>query len=102
MGIVFQQNQTQINKENIRKNINRAYHNYKVRDKFMLNNHATYKYETPYKGPFVITKCFTNGTVNIQHESKKIRYNIHQSKPYKSDTNVEYINPKNMCHDVNI
>ena len=33
----------------------------------MLTNHTAYKYETPYKGPFVITQCFTNGTVHLQN-----------------------------------
>ena len=68
----------------------------------MLNNHAAYKYETPYKVPFLITQCFTNGTVNLQHGVTKIRYNIRQINPYKSDTNVEDINPENMYDEVNI
>ena len=32
----------------------------------MLNNHATYKYETPYKGPFVIKRCWTNDRDKLQ------------------------------------
>ena len=32
----------------------------------MLTNQNEYKYETPYKCPFVITQCFTNGTVTLQ------------------------------------
>ena len=53
-GLIRQKKQTIINKYNIRKNIKLVYQDYKVGDKFMLNNHAAYKYETPYKGPFVI------------------------------------------------
>ena len=34
------QKQTQINKDNIRKNRKRVEHDYKVGDKFMLNNNA--------------------------------------------------------------
>ena len=34
----------------------RVEHNYYVIDKVMLNDHAAYKYETPYKGVFVIKK----------------------------------------------
>ena len=66
----------------------------------MLTNHATNKCEAPYKGPIMITRCFTNGTVNEQYCLIQIRYNIRQIIPYKSDTNVEDINPKNMCDNV--
>ena len=37
----------------------------------MLTKHTAYNYETPYKGPFVITRCFTNAMVNLQHGPKK-------------------------------
>ena len=40
-------------------------------------------------------QCFTNGTVNLQYVPIKTRHNIRRINPYKSDTNVEYINPKN-------
>ena len=53
------------------KNNKRVYHNYKVGDKFMLNNHTEYKYETPYKGTFVITQCWTNVTVILQCDAIK-------------------------------
>ena len=53
----------QINKHNIPKNNKIVDHDYKVRDKVMLANNALYKYEAPYKIPFVITQCWTNGTV---------------------------------------
>ena len=59
----------------------------------MLANHNAYKYETPYKFTFVITQCFTNVTVNLQCGLTKIRYNIRQIKPYKSDTHVHLIVP---------
>ena len=68
----------------------------------MLNNHAAYKYEIPYKGPFVITQCWTNGKVSLQCGAMQIRYNIRRIKPYKSDTKVEDINPENMCGNANI
>ena len=38
----------------------------------MLGNHAAYKYETPYKGQFVITQCCTNGMVALQCGAMKI------------------------------
>ena len=68
----------------------------------MLTNHTVYKYETPYKGPFVITRCFTNGTVNLQYSPTKIRHHIHWINPYKSYTKVENISSKNMSDDFNI
>ena len=68
----------------------------------MLNNIAAYKYETPYRGPFVIPWFFTNGTVNLQQGATKFRYNIRRIKPYKSNTNVEDIKPENTDEDVNV
>ena len=68
----------------------------------MLNKHTAYKYEIPYKIHFVITQCFTNGTVNLQCGAIQIKYNIHRIKPYKSDTKVEDLNSINMDDSVNI
>ena len=68
----------------------------------MITNHTEYKYETPYKGPFVITQCFTNGTLYLQYYSTKIRHNIRRIKPYKSYTKVEDFNSKNMSGDISI
>ena len=83
-----------MNKENICENNKRVDHYYKVGDKVMLNNHAAYKNKTPYKGNFMITQCWINGTVAFQCGAIKIRYNIRLINPYTSDTNVEYINFK--------
>ena len=68
----------------------------------MLNNHTAYKYETPYKGPFVITQCFINGTVTLHYGQTKIRSNILRIKPYKLDTKVQDFNLKNMSSHVSI
>ena len=38
----------------------------------MLNKYTGYKYETPYMGPFVITWCFNNGTVNFSIVRKQL------------------------------
>ena len=65
--LIRQKNYTQIDKDNIRKNINRVDHDYKVRDKVMLTNNTAYKYETPYNGAFVITQVWNNGTVKLQY-----------------------------------
>ena len=40
--LICQQKQTQVNKYNIRKNINRFDHEYNAGDKFMLTNHTSY------------------------------------------------------------
>ena len=68
----------------------------------MLTNHTVYKYETPYRGPFVMTQCFTNGTVMLQYGVTQNQYNIRRIKPYKSDAKVEYPNSINMYDYVNI
>ena len=68
----------------------------------MLTNHTSYKYESQYKVPFVITQCFTNGTVNFQCGPTKNKYNIRRIKPYKLDTKVEDYNSIHMSDDVSI
>ena len=90
--LVRQEKQAQINKDNIRENIHRVDHDYKVRDNNMLNKDTTYKYETPYTGPFVITQCFINDMLELQYGATKNIYNIHRIKPYKPDNKDEYIN----------
>ena len=42
----------------------------------------------------MINKCWNNGTVKLKCGTIKIRYNIRWIKPYKSDTNIEYIKPE--------
>ena len=68
----------------------------------MLSNNTAYKYETTFKIPFMITQCWTNGTVTLQCGQTQISHNIRRINAYKSDTNVEDINPENMYNDVNI
>ena len=100
--LICQLKQAQINKYNTRKNEQRVEDNYKVRDKVMLNKHTKYKYETPYMDPFVITRCWTNGTVSLKMGVREIRHDICGIIPYKSDTRVEDISSKNMSDNVNI
>ena len=50
----------------------------------------------------MITRCFTNGNVNLKYGLTKIRYNIRWIKPYKLDTKVEDSNSINMSDDVSI
>ena len=56
----------------------------------------------PYKGSFVVTQCFTNGTVKLKCGPKKSKYNIRRIKPNKSVTKVEDYNSINMYYNVNI
>ena len=100
--LIRQRNQVQINKDNIRKNRHRVDYDYIVGDNIMLTNHTAYKYETPHKGPFVITLFFTNGTVKFQNVATQITYNIRHINPYKPDTKVEYSNSINMCASVDL
>ena len=101
-GLIRQQKQTELNRDNTRENKHRVDSDYKFGDKVMLTNHTAYKNETPYKGTFVITQCFTNGTVLLQYGGIEIRCNIRRIKPYKSDTKVEDYNSINMDDAVNI
>ena len=55
----------------------------------MLNNNAVLRYEIPYKCPFEITKCWTNGTITLQYGASKIRYNILRMNLNVGDINFE-------------
>ena len=57
----------------------------------MLDNNASFKYETTYKSPFYIKKCCINDMVILQCGAIKIRYNICHIKWYAFDINVEDI-----------
>ena len=70
--LIRQRKQAEIIKYSIQENKNQVDHDYKVRDKVILTKHTAYKYVTPYTGPFVITQCFTNGTVNLQYDPIRI------------------------------
>ena len=102
LEVIRQQKQKQINRDQTYKNKLRVDYEYKVRDKVILTYHTAYKYETPNKGPFVITQCFNNFTVNLQCGTIQVEYNIRCIKPYKSDTKVEDFNSKNMDDAINI
>ena len=70
--LICQLKQAQINKCSISKNSKRVDHNYRVGDKFILDKNSAFKFETPYKGPFEIKKCCTNGTVTLQRVTTKL------------------------------
>ena len=77
-------------------------YDYKVKNKVTLTNHTAYKYETPYKVPFVIIHCFINGTVMLQYGAKEIRHNIRRIKSYKLDAKIEDFDSIDMDDAVNI
>ena len=68
----------------------------------MLNNNAAYKYETPYIGLFLITRCCTNVTVTIKYGTRTITHNIRQINPNKYDKTLKILILKLMIDDVNI
>ena len=68
----------------------------------MLATHTAYKYETAYKGPFLITQCFNNGALHLQCGVIQIKYNTRPIQTYKLDTKVEDYNSISMYEAVNI
>ena len=89
--LIRQKNQAQINKDNTHENIIIVDCNYKVSEKFILNNKSTKKCDTPYAFLFEITQCYTNETVPLKMGAMKIRYNIRHIKTYNMETDVENI-----------
>ena len=47
-----------MNKDKIRKNNNKIYYDYKIRDKVMLNSKDAFKYKIPYNRTLGITQCW--------------------------------------------
>ena len=92
----------QINIDNTCENKHRVDYDYKVRDKLMITKHNAYKYETPYNVHFVITHCFTIGTVLLQCGAIPIPCNVRRINPYKWDTKIEDCNSINKYDDNNI
>ena len=91
-----------MNKDNIHENRHKVYYDFKAEDDVILTLYTSYKYETPYKGHFVITQCFTYGTVKLQCSTTYIMYNMHHIKPCKYDTKVGDYSSKYIPGDVNI
>ena len=86
--LICQRKQTHLNKYNISENIHRVDYNYKVGYEVILTKHNSYKYETPYTDPFVITHCWTNVMVSLHIGATEIGYHIRRINPYKSNTQV--------------
>ena len=49
----------------------------------MLENHHTYKYEQPYKGPDLVMQIKTNGTVHLKIGAVTDTMNIRCIHPFK-------------------
>ena len=65
-----------IEKNNQAENAKRPPHTYRIGDQVLIRRGTEIEYETPYKGPYTITKAKENGTVRIQVGNVKDTYNI--------------------------
>ena len=68
----------------------------------MLANNTAYKYETTYKVPFVITQCWTNGTVTLQCSEIKLGIIYAALIHINMIQTLKILAWKNMYDDVNI
>jgi hypothetical protein len=66
---IVQRRQKQIVKDNQRENAKCIAHEYHVGDKVLYSKHGNIlkKLDTPQRGPFEVTKLYTNGTVQLKH-----------------------------------
>ena len=64
-GAIMLRKQKIIDKNNQIENKNRKPHTYKIRDKVLVGNKNSNKYEEPNVGPYPITPVWTNGNVTI-------------------------------------
>ena len=71
-----------IDKNNKNENAKRIPYTYRVRQQVLVRNKRANKYETPYIGPYPITKVWTNGNVTIRKGPVQERINIRWIKPY--------------------
>ena len=78
--LICQKNKAKTNKDNTCKNKHIIHYDYKIGDDAMVIKKNEHKYETPYKGPFVIIRCWDNVTVSLQIVTTEIRYNISRIK----------------------
>ena len=79
-----QRKQAQIYKDAIIENTTRIDYDYGLGDKVMEKNKSVYKYETLFKGPYVIFHTWTNKTVTLRTGAVTTIINIHNIKPYNT------------------
>jgi hypothetical protein len=81
--------QTEIDRNNARENNKRLRHEYKVGDKVLLTVPGINpKLSTPRKGPYPITRVYSNGTIRIQRGAVTERVNIRRVTPYFENDDV--------------
>lgn len=80
--LMQKQKQDQILRDNIRENLKRVDHDYKVGDKVMLvRKGIVRKLSRKKKGPYTIARVHTNGTVTIKKGNSLERLNIRRIEP---------------------
>ena len=73
-----------IEENNIRENLKRIPHRYRVGDKALYRNDSLDKFSTDaYDGPFEIVQVNDNGTVRLRMDKVTDTVNIRLLKPYK-------------------
>ena len=79
---IRQRKQLQISQNNMRENMRRNNHQYKVGDKILVKRKKNFKHELEFMGPFPITQINDNGTVCFQKGIINDATNIRRIKPF--------------------
>ena len=79
---IRQRKQLRINHNNMRENMRRNNHQYKVGDKILVKRKKNSKHELEFMGPFPITQINDNGTVRFQTGIINDATNIRRIKPH--------------------
>ena len=79
---IRQRKQLRINHNNMRENIQRNNHQYKVGDKILFKHKKNSKHELEFMGPFPITQINDNGTVCFQKRIINDATSIRRIKPF--------------------
>jgi Integrase zinc binding domain len=80
---ISQKRLRQTQKDNQQENARCIPHHYHVGDKVLYKKHGVLKkLDTPRRGPFLITKVYTNGTVQLKHGVVSERVNIRHLTPF--------------------
>ena len=79
---IRQRKQLRVNHNNMRENMRRNNHQYKVGDKILFKRKKISKHELKIMGPFTITQINDNGTVCFQKGIINDATNIRRIKPF--------------------
>ena len=79
---IWQRKQLWINHNNMRENMQRNNHQYKVGDKILVKRKKNSKHELEFMGPFPITQINDNGMVCFQKGIINDAANICRIKPF--------------------